>query len=375
MSTWEDSEPFKRQLKLTRAAEIEPEPVVWMWEDDGRGRLPAGALALAAGREGTGKSSFGIWMAAGITRGKLPGPLYGTPHSVIYIAVEDSWKYTLVPRLIAAGADLNLVWRAEVAESETELGTLSLPEDLALLREAIHEYKVKLVVLDPLMSVIDAAVDTHKTRSTRTALDPLARLADSTSAAILGIAHFNKGAGTDASTLITGSGAFKDVARAIFAFACDPEDGSRVMSQAKNSLGLSAADLPSLAYRIESAKVDTRKGVADVGRLVFEGAAPRSVEDILATTAGETDQRREKVDAVEYLMAALDGRWRRTKDVEEEAKEGHGISERTLNRARKSLAVAARKFSTGANGKPEWWLARPEQAATLPDPEAKGAND
>ena len=64
-----------RRIVLTPASEIEPEPVVWAWEDDGAGRIPAGSLGLFAGREGTGKSSFLIWLAARITTGELPGAL------------------------------------------------------------------------------------------------------------------------------------------------------------------------------------------------------------------------------------------------------------------------------------------------------------
>lgn len=53
-----------RRLVLTPARQIAPAPVVWAWTDAGAGRIPAGAVVVAAGREGTGKSSFGIWLAA-----------------------------------------------------------------------------------------------------------------------------------------------------------------------------------------------------------------------------------------------------------------------------------------------------------------------
>ncbi|MBN6051310.1 AAA family ATPase, partial [Nonomuraea sp. RK-328] len=362
---------FKRRIKLTRASEIEPEPVVWMWEDNGAGRIPSGSLAVAAGREGTGKSSFGIWMAAGVTTGTLPGPLLGKPADVVYVAVEDSWKHTLVPRLIAAGADLERVWRAEVETSEDETSTINLPNDFDLLEESIRANGVKLVILDPLISTISSGVDTHKERSTRTVLDPLARLADRTDCTVLGIAHFGKGAGTDPSSLITGSGAFKNVPRSIFGFAIDPDEGARVMTQSKNSLGL--ADLPSLAYTIDSVKIETRLGPAEVGRFTFCGHAPRSVEEILSAQPEDGEQRQAKLDAVEFLRNALDGRWRKTKEIAEEAKEAHSISSRTLERARKSLAVTAKQFATGLNNKNEWYIALPEQAATLPEPQPQTA--
>ncbi|TLF58473.1 AAA family ATPase [Nocardia cyriacigeorgica] len=300
-----------RRAKVTWAVDIEPEPVVWAWVDESQGategaeganlrnlapsapsapsaapsrnsgRIPAGSLSIAAGREGTGKSSFGIWLAAQITRGTLPGSFYGAPRPVFYVAVEDSWKHTLVPRLMAAGADLSKVGRFEVVMSTDDAVMLSLPSDNDLLQAEIVGNGVALVVIDPLMSVIGETIDTHRTREVRTALDPLVKIADQTGAVVLGIAHFNKSAGTDASQLITGSGAFKDVPRSVFGFARDGDE--RVMSQTKNSLGRD--DLPSLSYRIDEAVVPTRKGDAVTGVLVWLGESDVSVRDILRDAA------------------------------------------------------------------------------------------
>lgn len=350
-------DPDARRLVLTPASEIEPEPVIWAWEDDGAGRVPAGSFGLFAGREGTGKSSFLIWLAARITRGELPGSLAG-PRAVIYVAVEDSWKYTIVPRLIAAGADLGLVYRAEVQEAGDAAVSLSLPSDNQLLEEAIRSHRVAMVALDPLMSAISDRLDTHVNRQVRQALDPLARIADRTGAVFAGIAHFNKSAGTDASALITASGAFKDVARFIFAFAADAEDGTKVITQTKNSLGHSG--LPSLAYRIIEATVPTAKGDARVGRLVVDGTSERTVQDILSLQAGPPE-RDEKSRAATYLREALAGGPRPTKDVEEEAREKHSITKRTLDRARADLHIP-----TGKRGA-AWWISLPEHEGDLAD--------
>lgn len=345
-----------RKLVLTPASEIQPEPVVWMWDDDGHGRVPAGSLGLAAGREGTGKSSFLIWLAAKVTTGTLPGSLDG-PRAVIYVAVEDSWKYTIVPRLIAAGADLDRVYRAEVRAVEGETVSLSLPADGKLLETAIRDRGVALVALDPLMSAISDTLDTHVNRQVRQALDPLARMADRTGAAVFGIAHFNKSAGTDASSLITASGAFKDVARFIFAFAADEDGGNGgVVTQTKNSLGHS--NLPSLAYRIVEAVVPTSKGDARVGRFTLDGVADRTVQDILSEQGG-ADERRQAAVAEDFLRKALSGGPRPSKDVEEEAREVHGIAKRTLDRARRSVQIATLKRGV------MWCVALPEHEADL----------
>jgi hypothetical protein len=354
-----------RKLVLTRAFDIEPEPVVWAWEDDSGGRIPAGSLGLAAGREGTGKSSFLIWLSARITTGTLPGSLFGAPRGVIYVAVEDSWKYTIVPRLMAAGADLKLVYRAEVQAVQGDTVSLSLPADNGLLERAINENDVALVALDPLMSAISDHLDTHVNRQVRTALDPLARIADRTRAVFAGIAHFSKAANTDASSLITGSGAFKDVSRFIFAFATDADDGSKVITQTKNSLGHS--DLPSLAYRIIEATVPTGKGDARVGRFVLDGPSAKSVQDILSVGTG-SDQT-EKVRAQDYLEKALAGGPKLVTDIEEESWVAHTISKRTLDRARQKLKIKARKVGA------VWWIALPIHEGDLNDLQPETAKD
>ena len=351
-----------RRGRVTWASDITPEPVLWAWEDDeGNGRIAAGSFAMAAGREGTGKSSAGIWIAARITEGTLPGAWYGTPRNVLYVAVEDSWRHTLVPRLMAAGADLSRVGRFDVLSATGDDGvTLSLPHDNELLEAEVVRHGVALVLIDPLMSVIGAKVDTHRERDTRTALDPLAQLADRTGAVLLGIAHFNKGGGTDAASLITGSGAFKNVPRAVFGFARDDNDegSTRVMTQVKNSLGRD--DLPSLAYRLEGCEVPTPTGPAQTSRLVFEGNSERTVADLLRDARGDDDERSDQDEAGTWLLDYLDARSGEAAagDVLK-AGNADGFPKHTLQRARRRAGVVTRK--SGLRDGWVWALATPEE--------------
>lgn len=328
-----------RRARITWATDIEPEPVVWAWEEGDRGRIPSGSLSIAAGREGTGKSSFGIWLAAKITRGELPGKFHGTPRRVFYIAVEDSWKYTLVPRLMAAGADLSMVGRFDVVTIDEEEVTLSLPADNKLLEREVAHHNVALVVLDPLMSVVSDRLDTHRTREVRVALDPLAKMADRTGAIFLGIAHFNKASGTDAASLLSGSHAFRDVPRTIFGFARDDSDesGGRVMTQVKNSLGRD--DLPSLSYVIEGTDVFTPKGTTSTGKFVFTGESERSVAEILRESRYDPEDVEERRDAATWISGYLSdcGGQAPAKDVLAAGK-AVGYSEQTLKNARRKVA-------------------------------------
>src|SRR5260370_13910795 len=99
----------------------------------------------------------------------LPGVYFGTPRPVFYCATEDSWQHTIVPRLIAAGADLGLVYRVEVESVLTDMAIeLTMPRDCELMAAEIKRLEVAMVALDPLMSVIDRSVDTYNDRDMRT---------------------------------------------------------------------------------------------------------------------------------------------------------------------------------------------------------------
>jgi hypothetical protein len=338
------------RLRLVPASTVKIRPVRWAWE----GRMPAGALTLIPGREGIGKSLLLVWLTAQLTRGTLPGVHHGTPRPVIYAATEDSWSYTIAPRLIAAGADLDMVYRVEVVEEDAAVLPLTLPRDCARLGEAIKRERVAMLALDPLMSVIAPNLDTHRDRELRVALEPLVAVADATGCAVAGLAHFNKSVSVDALNLITGSRAFSAVTRAVVAVARDPEaeDGSCVLSQEKNNLG--RVDLPSLRYDVLDATVETDEGEAHVGRLRFLGEADRSVSDILGDRSDASD-RSERDDAAEWLRDLLEreGGQLPAKEVKAAARAA-GIAERTLDRAREKAGAKSKREGFGKDAV-YWW--------------------
>jgi hypothetical protein len=355
-----------RRLRLTPASQIPPKPVRWIWDK----RLPAGAVALIPGREGIGKSLFLVWLAARLTQGTLPGIHYGSPKPVFYAATEDSWARTIVPRLIVAGADLDLVYRVEV-EEDGSIAPLTLPTDCAALAADIDRVGAAMLALDPLMSAIEGGIDTHRDRELRQALEPLAAVADQTGCGVAGLAHFTKANTDDVMNLITGSRAFGAVTRAVIAVARDPdaEDGSCVLSQAKNNLG--RLDLPSLRYLIEEAKVDTDEGPAEVGRLRFTGQSDRSVSDILGDQDTPED-RTECDETADWLVGWLtdQGGEAPYADVLKAAR-ADGIAERTLQRARHRAKVTSERG--GFPARAYWRLpVTPQSHQSRQEPDAGG---
>ena len=372
-----------KRASITWANTIEPVPVTWAWsgnleslyegsEDSNNigpessassGRIAAGTIAIAAGPEGVGKSSFGITLAALVSTGRLQGAWFANPRNVLYVAVEDSWSHTLIPRLMAAEADLGRVGRFEVVSDSDAVATLSLPHDNDLFESAITDHGVALVVLDPLMSLMSDQIDTHRERNVREALDPLAKIADRTGAVILGIAHWNKGSGSDISARITGSGAFKNVPRAIFGFGRDPESagGGCVMTQSKNSLGRSG--LPSISYRIDSATVGTAHGDAHTGRFVALGLSARSLTDILAT-ANDGDKSSGGVAkltaAQEFILTYIEAYADENGEIPSRDLLAQGVvegfKENELTKARNAMGNRVGTRKTGTGGGWNWFL-------------------
>ena len=170
-----------RKLILTRASEIEPEPVVWAWEDDGQGRIPAGSLGLFAGREGTGQelvpdlagrqdhqraSSRGAQGRAAAASSTSPSRTRGSTRSC-----PGSWR---------RGRPDDRVPSRSPDRPGRHGRRSACPPTTSSSRRRSTSNDVALVALDPLMSAISDTLDTHVNRQVRQALDPLARMADRT---------------------------------------------------------------------------------------------------------------------------------------------------------------------------------------------------
>ncbi|WP_083666671.1 AAA family ATPase [Saccharomonospora sp. CUA-673] len=356
-----------RRVTLTPAAGIRLRPTYWLWD----GRIPHGALTIGPGREGIGKSLFCAWLAARVTLGELPGLHLGQPRGVIYAATEDSWERTLAGRLIAAGADMQRVYRVEVEHVTGHTLPLSLPRDCDALAGEMAVHDIGLLVVDPLMSVVDATINVNQDRDLRGALEPLVRLADTAECAIFGLAHFNKASGTDVLSRITGSRAFSAVARAAIAFARDTtsDDGTCVISQAKNNLG--SLDLPSYRYTVESVELDTDEGPASWGRLVMLGETDVHVNELLddaPPAKGEASERDEvRTWLREYLRSQ--GGSAPAADITEQGHAAGMYSKDQLKRAKTDIGARSVKDGTAW----VWRLDEPDDTKGAREQERKGA--
>lgn len=328
---------YQRQLILTPASQIPPKRAKWLWA----GRIALGTLALLAGREGIGKSTITYWLAARITKGELPGECYGRPRTVLVSATEDSWAHTIVPRLIAAGADLERIFRVEASTITAGRGELLLPSDIERLQVTAMRYGTALLILDPLVARL-GDLDTHKDAEVRKALEPLTRVAEIEQFSIVGLMHHNKGGGGDPLQLVMGSKAFTAVARSVHTVVPDPDDESNELcwfGTAKNNLG-PVTTLPLLSYRTETYRLPLDDDPEDcVTSCVKWGEeSMRSMYDLMsdvATTEGPSFVWREVADWITDYLQTQGGTAGKQDIVTETNKQK--FASRTVDRALQKL--------------------------------------
>jgi AAA domain len=381
---WTDSADFAepdsrtRTVRKIRASDMTMRATRWLWQEDDKTRwVPLGGLTLLGGREGVGKTTVAYGTAARTTRGTLPGAFYGTPKSVVIAATEDAWEQTVLPRLVAAGADLDRIYRVDAITPDGFPEGLSLPEDVAGLRRICEDDDVALVLLDPLIGAVGKALDSHKDADVRRALEPLSRLAHDVGVALLGVIHVNKTQGNDLLTRLMASRAFSAVARAVlFAAAEDaPVDGLGVagefflFGQPKNNL---AAKVPhTLRFHIEGTKVGHDKELDEpiYGALVvWDGQVQGSIQDVVAMQESRAPEKENAQDRaaswlLDYLTAHGPTDSRKVKDDADQ--EGH--AERTLKRVLGRVGVVVTTMP-GANNATRWSLPDPTGPTGPADP-------
>lgn len=320
-----------RRLVPTLASDVKIKRVRWTFEN----WIVLGALNLLAGREGLGKSTLAVWIAAKVTQGTLPGELFGTPRHVIYLATEDDPAFTVAPRLKAAGADLDRVLFLSVHTETSTEGVVSLPSDMAELERVIAEHDVALVVLDAATSVMDAKLDGHDDRKVRQFLEPLAQSAGRMDYSVLGICHFGKRDGVDTGKLILGSVAWSQVARSVLAVALNDDTGDLVITNTKKNL---APDTKSAAARVVSHSVVTDDGDTEVGRIEWLGETDVDARDLLEG-GDENGDRADWSEAENWLFDYLTQEGRASAKKLKADALAVGIKDHSVKRAARKLKV------------------------------------
>ena len=264
---------------LTLYSDVTAMPVNWLWQP----YIAIGKITLLQGDPGCGKSSMMMNLIAELSKGgSAPdGRAFGIPQRVIYQCSEDGAKDTIKPRLLAAGADCS-----NIAFIDEEIYS-GLTLDDERIREAITEWRPRLLVIDPIQSYIGNDSDLQIAGKARKLMRRIGMWASTYNCAVVLIGHFSKK--ESAKDLYRGLGSIDVVAaaRSVLQVEKSQEDEDvRIVKQVKNSLDSKGADLtfeirPSTGFQWLGAASEPSSVSITGGEPVFE-SLPKNKHELAA---------------------------------------------------------------------------------------------
>lgn len=278
----------------------------------------------------------------------MAGEHEGTPKDILYVANEDSLNYTVVPRLIAAGADLARIHFLTIRDTGEE-GTVLLPTDCARIETTAATVGAVAILLDPLASNIN--IDNgNDARKMRAAIEAIRRMCEHAGIAAIGLAHTRKAQSANLMDALMGSSELGNVCRSAMGVMADPDkEDAIILSQEKSNLG--KLNIDSYLYRIVSYTFQHGAETITTGQLNFLGKSDQKVSDLLADQMGGIDSSDEVVMWLrDYLTC--NGQCAKSDVLIAARKEGY--TEKQLRRSRERIKVVA--VRTGFPSHSEWKL-------------------
>ena len=324
------------------ASIYEPRDTQWLWWP----RIPFGHLTILAGRGGSGKGLFATDLVSRLTTYDfLPtSDERAAPGNCIWVETEDDINETMIPRLIASGADLSKVM------------ILTPQEFFALESGFAAANNVRLIVLSPLVSCLEGIKKTNDEMEVRNQLETLCSGIKGTLISIFGLMHLNKK--TDLATVerILGSGAFANYSRSVL-FTCSEEDSDKKrLVHEKFNLSQKSNDLLFLPRAIGDGRtqyVSVQWEIAEENESM-DGLLEKKAKGSMPTTGSATAW------LVEFLSGQLACRASKKDIVEAGKKAGH--TKNTLERA-KERSDTILSVRNGDYHNPYWVLALPAELA------------
>jgi hypothetical protein len=329
-----------------KACDIKPLPIDWLWDQ----HFARGKCSMIVGDPGLGKSQLTAFIAAILTQGGIwpDKTSYNQTGGIAILSAEDDPACTIVPRLIAAGADLNKVRIIEAvkkldSDGQQRLKQFDLVADIHELDKMLTEAgNILAVIIDPISAYLDN-INSHNNSDVRFALAPLFKLADKHNVAIICVSHLNKMSNGNAISRVSGSVAFTAASRAAFLVAKDKtDDNKRLFLQLKNNLGNCKHGF---AFEIEPYTLNNDILTSRIKWLdeIVNISADEAINSSFSSSA--FDNNSSLKEAKEFLQNLLLHQKVPQQDIKKKAEES-GYSWRTIERAKKELNVKSKKVKT-----------------------------
>jgi len=349
-----------KSYTLVRASDVVARPVDWLWP----GHLARGIFELTTGLPGAGKNQIHCAIIASITTGRAwPDSPNAVPAgNVIMLAAEDCLDQTIIPRLIAAGADRDRVFILKKIRKDDKNRMFLLAEDLEVLEQVITDTgDVRLVTIDPITAFMGGKIDSHRATDVRGQLGPLSDLAERINIGFSAITHPPKHGSQRALDLYIGSQAYIATARIGHVSVAETdkdEHGNRaptgrgLFTNPRNTMGKLQ---PTLAYRIEEKQVE---GAIKTSFIAWEEVVDITADQAVAAAAMPKERGRQN--SVRLFLLDLLGNGPAPQSHIEERAAAHGFSIDQIRRAKTKMAIMAFKEKGVEHGK--WMWALPQHA-------------
>ncbi len=283
--------------------------------------------------------------------GGRDGEKCATPGNALIWSSEDDPADTLVPRLVAAGADLSRVHIIQGRiNAQGEADPFDPSSDIGLLRDTVREIGgVSLLMLDPVVSAVKG--DMHKANDVRRGLQCVVDFAEANLCAVVGISHFAKGgAGSSPADRVIGSQAFSALARTVLVAAKQQDSDARVLARAKSNIG---TDDGGVSYTIEPCTID---GGIETTHVLWGDLIKGSARDILGDVESVDEERLDDSDdPAEALRRILSSGPLTGKDAKG-LMTGNGYTQKQIRNARERLFVVTTRSGFGGETVVHWAL-------------------
>jgi AAA domain/Bifunctional DNA primase/polymerase, N-terminal/Primase C terminal 1 (PriCT-1) len=315
--------------------------------------IPRFGLTIFAGNPGRGKSLMLAEFIAIVTTGKV-WPMTterAKVGKVLLLSAEDNWKRQTLPRLIAAGANIDnvyVMYRVRALDADV----------LDEMAQKIEEWRPDLVVIDTLTAYMGGKRDMNRQNEVGEFLVRLTEIAESVGCAIVGVAHLNKQGNEHPLYRIVGSIGFVASIRSALFLGGDPDDphSDRVALAHGKANGMSLG--PTILFKQIGGG---RESVPTMEAVGFSDHDAVAVCAIMKRPVGRP--KSESEEAAAFIKEFLDHEPRKWENVLIAAEARSIASNATLSAVRTELAKAGEIQQVGNGKNAKWQLVISKEAA------------
>jgi putative DNA primase/helicase len=353
-----------KRIELVRIRDIKPESADWLWKH----WIARKKLQLIAGNPAGGKSTIAFSFAATTSRGGAwPDGTPAKQGNVLIWSGEDGVADTIVPRLLAMGADPDHVFIISTVTKDGVKRPFNPADDLTDLEAEIKKIDggIDLLIIDPLVSAKQGKLKNPDLNiDMRQGLQHVVDFAEKHNCAVIGIHHLAKASiGNEPTLRVLGSVAISAVARIILMAVkqqgeLKKDAPPRMLVRAKSNLG---PDGGGFGYDIQAAHLT--EPAVETSQIKWLGKIDGEARDLVAgaeeTPKRDGDSKQATAKAVAFLLEMLkDGPVPSNEAKQRMLDADHSI--RSIKNAKKELNVKSVKPST-VDGPWTWRLPREDE--------------